>query len=66
VFSLVIPQHARPPVLTARAALGRADGDVYTALLAMAKPSPLNATEAGPAWEGVLKPVMQRKPLPKL
>lgn len=47
-------------------ALGRADGDVYTALLNMARTSPLNRTEAGPAWETVLKPVMQRKPLPKL
>jgi len=47
-------------------ALGRADGDVYTALLNMARTSPLNRTEAGPAWETVLKPVMHRKPLPKL
>lgn len=39
-------------------ALGREDGDVYRALLAMAQGSPLNATEQGPAWEGVLKPVM--------
>lgn len=28
--------------------------------------SPLNRTQAGPAWETVLKPVMHRKPLPKL
>lgn len=47
-------------------ALGRADGDVYKALLDMASTSPLNRTQAGPAWESVLKPVMQRKPLPKL
>lgn len=47
-------------------ALGRSDGDVYTSLLSMAKTSPLNRTEAGPAWETVLKPVMHRKPLPKL
>lgn len=47
-------------------ALGRADGDVYSALLNMAKVSPLNKTEAGPAWDTVLKPVMHRKPLPKL
>lgn len=47
-------------------ALGRADGDVYAALLRMAQSSPLNRTEAGPAWETVLKPVMHRKPLPKL
>ncbi|MEW5313953.1 MAG: hypothetical protein WDW38_005483 [Sanguina aurantia] len=39
-------------------ALGREDGDVYRALLAMAQGSPLNATEEGPAWEHVLKPVM--------
>jgi len=47
-------------------ALGRYDGDVYTALLDMAKVSPLNATQAGPAWEEVLKPAMHRKPVPKL
>ncbi|GBF98378.1 peroxisomal acyl-coenzyme A oxidase [Raphidocelis subcapitata] len=40
-------------------ALGRHDGDVYRALLDMAQPSPLNATEEGPAWEGVLRPAMQ-------
>jgi len=28
--------------------------------------SPLNATQEGPAWEGILKPVMHRKPIPKL
>jgi hypothetical protein len=28
--------------------------------------SPLNRTQQGPAWESVLKPVMHRKPLPKL
>jgi acyl-CoA oxidase len=39
-------------------ALGRADGDVYNALLEMARASPLNATEEGPAWEGVLKPLL--------
>ena len=44
----------------------RYDGDVYTALLDMAKVSPLNATQAGPAWEEVLKPAMHRKPVPKL
>jgi len=43
-------------------ALGRADGDVYRALLEMAKASPLNATEEGPAWEGVLKPAMTQGP----
>ena len=41
-------------------ALGRGDGDVYRALLEMAQGSPLNASEEGPAWEGVLRPVMQR------
>ena len=39
-------------------ALGRYDGDVYRALLEMAQGSPLNATEEGPAWHDVLKPVM--------
>ncbi|GFH31369.1 acyl-coenzyme A oxidase [Haematococcus lacustris] len=39
-------------------ALGRADGDVYQALLDMAQVSPLNATEEGPAWHSILKPVM--------
>lgn len=47
-------------------ALGRYDGDVYNALLRMAAASPLNSTQEGPAWEGVLRPVMQRKPVPKL
>jgi acyl-CoA oxidase len=42
-------------------ALGRRDGDVYRALLDMAQGSPLNSTEEGPAWRGVLQPVMQRK-----
>ncbi|BDA40509.1 Peroxisomal acyl-coenzyme A oxidase 1 [Coccomyxa sp. Obi] len=37
-------------------ALGRADGDVYRALLAAAQASPLNETEEGPAWEHTLKP----------
>jgi len=41
-------------------ALGREDGDVYAALLAMAQGSPLNATAEGPAWAGVLGPEMQR------
>uniref|UniRef100_A0A383WBN6 Acyl-coenzyme A oxidase n=2 Tax=Tetradesmus obliquus TaxID=3088 RepID=A0A383WBN6_TETOB len=47
-------------------ALGRQDGDVYKALLDMATVSPLNRTQQGPAWESVLKPVLHRKPLPKL
>jgi acyl-CoA oxidase len=41
-------------------ALGRGDGDVYRSLLEMARGSPLNESEEGPAWEGVLKPVMLR------
>ncbi len=41
-------------------ALGRYDGDVYRSLLDMAQGSPLNESEEGPAWEQVLKPVMQR------
>ena len=47
-------------------ALGRADGDVYRALYAMAQNSPLNATQVGPAWEPLLKGVMLRKGVPKL
>ncbi|GLI67460.1 hypothetical protein VaNZ11_011657 [Volvox africanus] len=39
-------------------ALGRADGDVYRGLLDMARGSPLNATQEGPAWPDVLKPVL--------
>lgn len=38
-------------------ALGRYDGDVYRGLLEMAKASPLNRTEEGPAW----KPVLQHR-----
>jgi acyl-CoA oxidase len=41
-------------------ALGRKDGQVYSALLQMARGSPLNATEEGPAWSAVLKPAMQQ------
>jgi acyl-CoA oxidase len=41
-------------------ALGRKDGDVYRALLAAAQASPLNATEEGPAWDRVLKPLLNR------
>ncbi|KAK9824680.1 hypothetical protein WJX72_012328 [[Myrmecia] bisecta] len=36
-------------------ALGRKDGDVYRDLLQRAEVSPLNASEEGPAWEGILK-----------
>ncbi|PNH11730.1 Peroxisomal acyl-coenzyme A oxidase 2 [Tetrabaena socialis] len=39
-------------------ALGRRDGDVYRGLLDMAAGSPLNASAEGPAWEGVLRPVL--------
>lgn len=39
-------------------ALGRADGDVYSALLDMARGSPLNDTPEGPAWHGVLQPAL--------
>ena len=30
-------------------------------MLEMAEGSPLNATQEGPAWEGVLKPAMARR-----
>jgi Acyl-CoA oxidase len=36
-------------------ALGRYDGDVYTALMASAKRGPMNATEPVKGWEGDLK-----------
>eukprot|EP00887_Chlorella_sp_A99_P006224 scaffold3.g6224.t1 len=39
-------------------ALGRKDGDVYAALLEMAKSSPLNRTDEGPAWKPVLEPLL--------
>ncbi|GFR44234.1 hypothetical protein Agub_g5369 [Astrephomene gubernaculifera] len=39
-------------------ALGRSDGDVYRGLLEMARGSPLNATQEGPAWPEVLRPVL--------
>lgn len=39
-------------------AIGRKDGDVYTALLEAAKASPLNATQEGPAWKPVLEPLL--------
>ena len=39
-------------------ALGRADGDVYRALLAAARASPLNATQARAVWQfGACGPV---------
>lgn len=39
-------------------ALGRRDGRVYSALLSMARRSPLNASEVGPAWESVMRPAI--------
>ena len=39
--------------------LCRYDGDVYSALLKDTENSTLNDTEEGPAWETVLKPVIQ-------
>lgn len=47
-------------------ALGRQDGDVYTALLDMAKGSPLNDTDEGPAWNSVLKPTIAQLSRSKL
>jgi acyl-CoA oxidase len=41
-------------------ALGRKDGQVYQGLLDMARSSPLNETEVGPAWETVLKPAIKQ------
>ena len=55
-YPLISSYPISPPCLCS--ALGRYDGDVYKALLDMAQGSPLNATEEGPAWEQVLKPVM--------
>jgi acyl-CoA oxidase len=43
-------------------ALGRFDGDVYRALLAAAQGSPLNQTQEGPAWDGILKPLLVPRP----
>lgn len=39
-------------------AIGAADGDVYRRLREAAGSAPFNATEEGPAWEGVLKPLL--------
>lgn len=49
-------------------AIGRHDGDVYTALLKAAEGSRLNETEEGPAWHDILKPVLtsSRAPSSKL
>lgn len=42
-------------------AIGRKDGDVYTALLAAAKASPLNTTQEGPAWKPILEKLLNPK-----
>lgn len=47
-------------------AIGRKDGDVYNALLAAAKASPLNVTQEGPAWKPVLEPLLNPKARSKL
>lgn len=47
-------------------AIGRRDGDVYAALLAAAKASPLNATQEGPAWKPVLESLLNPKSRSKL
>ena len=39
-------------------AIGAADGDVYRRLREAAGRAPFNATEEGPGWEGVLKPLL--------
>jgi acyl-CoA oxidase len=39
-------------------ALGRYDGDVYTALMASAKRGPMNGTEPVKGWEADLKPMI--------
>lgn len=39
----------------------RKDGDVYRSLLEMAKRSPFNDTEEGPAWKPVLEARMNPK-----
>ena len=46
-------------------ALGRRDGDVYNALLECAQSphNPMNRTAEGPAWETVLKPLLNRSRL---
>lgn len=46
-------------------ALGRRDGDVYNALLECARSphNPMNRTEEGPAWQSVLKPLLNRSRL---
>ena len=39
-------------------AIGAVDGDVYRRLREAAGRAPFNATEEGPGWEGVLKPLL--------
>jgi acyl-CoA oxidase len=46
--------------------LGRFDGDVYRDLLERAQLSPLNDTEEGPAWTGVLDRVLKPAPNSRL
>jgi len=43
--------------------LGREDGDVYAALLAAVADNPLNATQEGPAWHGLLQPLLAHSKL---
>lgn len=47
-------------------AIGRKDGDVYTALLSAAKSSPLNETEEGPGWDPVLRELLDSQIRSKL
>ena len=50
--------------------VGSYDGDVYARLIKMAKESPFNATQEGPAWETTLGPFIRKQnskqPKPKL
>mmetsp|Transcript_4863 Transcript_4863/g.13640 ORF Transcript_4863/g.13640 Transcript_4863/m.13640 type:complete len:232 (-) Transcript_4863:107-802(-) len=39
-------------------AIGKQDGDVYSALYAMAQRSPFNRTDEGPAWNDLLGPFL--------
>ncbi|QDZ25572.1 acyl-coenzyme A oxidase [Chloropicon primus] len=41
-------------------AIGSRDGDVYNRLLRMARSSPFNATQEGPAWDAILNPFFNR------
>jgi hypothetical protein len=53
------PHHIAPSPTPPTNQINRSrDGDVYRALLDMAQGSPLNATQEGPAWHGLLKPAM--------